>query len=171
LQQQPVVIAQQQCRQQQRGQHALSRTGLVSAQWLPPSSGRYKCNVDAAFSKRIQRTGLGICIRDESGTFVLAKVLQFAQIYSVPIGEALGLYHAIQWLQDMRFDNINFELDSKITRDVFHSRTVDVTKFGTIIGACQHLFSSSFTNSRVEFIQKLSEYDGSCLSKRSHFFS
>jgi len=159
LQQQPAVIAQQQCRQQQcrqqqRGQHALSRKGLVSAQWLPPSSERYKCNVDAAFSERFQRTGLGICIRDESGTFVLAKVLQFGQIYSVPIGEAFGLYHAIQWLQDMRFDNINFELDSKITRDAFHSRTVDVTEFGTIIGACQHLFSFSFTNSRVEFIRR-----------------
>jgi len=81
-------------------------------------------------------------------------VLQFGQIYSVPIGEALGLYHAIQWLQDMRFDNIDFELDSKITRDAFHSCTVDVTEFGTIIGVCQHLFSSSFTNSRVEFIQR-----------------
>jgi len=27
----------------------------------------------------------------------------------------------------MQFDNIDFELDSKITKDVFHSRTVDVT--------------------------------------------
>jgi ribonuclease HI len=154
LQQQPAVIEQQQRGQQQRGQHALSRTGLVSAQWSPPSSGRYKCNVDAAFSDRFQRTGIGICIRDESGIFVLAKVLQFGQIYPVAIGEALGLYHAIQWLQDMRFDNIDFELDSKITRDAFHSRTVDVTEFGTIIGACQNLFSSSFTNSRVEFIRR-----------------
>jgi len=59
LQQQPAVIAQQQCKQQQHRQHALSRTGLVSAQWLPPSSGRYKCNVDTAFSERFQRTSLG----------------------------------------------------------------------------------------------------------------
>jgi len=82
-------------------------------------------------------------------------VLQFGQIYPVVIGEALGLYHAIQWMQDMRFHNIDFELDSKITRDdAFHSCTVDVTEFGTIIGACRHLFSSSFTNSRVEFIRR-----------------
>jgi ribonuclease HI len=88
------------------------------------------------------------------GTFVLAKVQQFDHIYLVAIGEALGLYHAIQWMKDMHFDNIDFELDSKITRDVCHSSKSDVSKVGSIIGACRDLFSTSFTNSRVEFIRR-----------------
>ncbi len=54
----------------------------------------------------------------------------------------------------MQFDNIDFELDSKITRDAFHSRKMDVTDFGSIIGACRELFSTSFTNSRVEFTRR-----------------
>lgn len=95
-----------------------------------------------------------MCIRDESGIFVLAKVLNFDQVYPVVVGEALGLYHALQWMQDMHFDNIDFEIDSKITRDAFHSRTIDVTEFGNIIDACREIFSSSFTNSRVEFIRR-----------------
>jgi hypothetical protein len=95
-----------------------------------------------------------VCIRDDSGTFVLAKVLQFNQVYPVAVGEALGLYHALQWLQDMQFDNIDFELDSKITRDAFHSRTVNVTEFGHIIDAYRWIFSTSFTNSRIEFIRR-----------------
>jgi len=49
LQQQPAVTV-----QQQGGQHQLIRTGSVCAQWSPSSSGRYKCNVDAAFSERFQ---------------------------------------------------------------------------------------------------------------------
>ena len=75
---------------------------------------------------------------------MLAKVLQFDQVYPVVVGEALGLYHALQWMQDMHFDNIDFELDSKITRDAFHSRTVDVTEFGNIIDACRYTFCTSF---------------------------
>ncbi|RHN79799.1 hypothetical protein MtrunA17_Chr1g0181271 [Medicago truncatula] len=57
-------------------------------------------------------------------------------------------------MKDMRFDNIDFELDSKITRDAFHSRKTDVSEFGSIIDACRDLFSNSFTNSRVEFIRR-----------------
>jgi len=54
----------------------------------------------------------------------------------------------------MQFNHVYFEVDSKITRDAFHSRTIDVTEFGNIIGACRDLFFTSFTNSRVEFIRR-----------------
>jgi len=119
---------------------------------VPPSSGRFKCNIDAAFSKTFQRTGIGVCLRDNHGTFVLAKVLQYDQVYPVAVGEALGLYHAIQWMQYMHFNNVDFELDSKITRDAFHSRKEDVTKFGNIIDEC-----------RVQFFSPLSQTLGSSL--------
>ena len=56
-----------------------------------------------------------MCIRDDFGTFVLAKVLQFDQVYPVAVGEPLGLSHVLQWMHDMQFDNIDFEVDSKIT--------------------------------------------------------
>jgi len=123
-------------------------------QWVPPSSGRFKCNINAAFYKTFKRTGIGVCLRDDHGTFVLAKVLQYDQVYSVVVGEALGLYHAIQWMHDMHFDNVDFELDSKITRDAFHSCKTDVTEFGNTIDECRVRFFSSFTNSRVEFIRR-----------------
>ncbi|RHN41596.1 hypothetical protein MtrunA17_Chr8g0367731 [Medicago truncatula] len=43
--------------------------------WQPPASGRFKCNVDAAFSIPHNRTGVGICLWDDEGTFVLAKTV------------------------------------------------------------------------------------------------
>jgi len=130
-----------------------SHSGTVTQQWLPPSLGRYKCNVDVAFSDQFQRTGIGVCLWDDTRTFVLAKALQFDHYFPVAVGEALGLFHALQWMQDMHFDYIDFELDSKVTRDAFHSRHTDITEFGSIITACREMFSTSFPNSRVEFIR------------------
>jgi hypothetical protein len=43
--------------------------------WQPPANGRFKCNIDAAFSIPHNRTGVGICLRDDEGTFVLAKTV------------------------------------------------------------------------------------------------
>jgi hypothetical protein len=96
-----------------------------------------------------------------------AKVQQFGHIYPVAIGEALGLYHALQWMTDMQFDNIDFELDSKITRDAFHSCKTDVTNFGSIIGACRELLSTSFTNSRVEFTRRQTNETADALAREA----
>ena len=66
----------------------------------------------------------------------------------------MGLFEALQWLSDMSFDNVDFEIDSKITRDAFHSRREDVSEFGHIITSCKSLFTAFFTNSRVEFSRR-----------------
>jgi hypothetical protein len=95
-----------------------------------------------------------VCLRDDTGTFMLAKQLQYVHVLPVAIGEALGLLHALQWMQDMQFNNIDLELDSKVTRDAFHSRNTNFTEFGSIIKACIELFSSSFANSKVELTRQ-----------------
>jgi len=125
-----------------------------SATWQRPSHGRFKCNVDAGFSMVMNRTGIGICVRDDDGAYVLAKTTSFDIVHPVRVGEALGLYHALEWLSDMKFDNVDFVTDSKITYDAFHSHKDDVSEFGNIISACQTLFFTHFTNSRVEFTRR-----------------
>lgn len=103
---------------------------------------------------------------------MLAKTVLFNHLYHVAVGEALGLFHALQWLQDMRFDSIDFELDSKVTRDAFHSHHSDVTEFGSIIAACRELFSLSFLNSRVEFVRRQANSAAHALAReRSRFLS
>jgi hypothetical protein len=69
--------------------------------WQPPISGRYKCNIDAAFSASLKQTGIGICVHDVDCTFVLAKTVSLPCLVSVDVGEALGLHSALQWLSDM----------------------------------------------------------------------
>ena len=73
---------------------------------------------------------------------------------SIDVGEALGLHSALQWLDDMHFDSVDFETDSKLTADAFLSTRNDTSEFGCIISICRSLFSSTFVNSRVEFVRR-----------------
>jgi ribonuclease HI len=99
----------------------------------------------------LYRIGIGICVLDSQGTFVLAKVVSDPCLCSVDVGEALGLHNALQWLSDMQLDNVDFETDSKTTIDAFHATRNELSEFGCITSSCQSLFSAFFTNSRVEF--------------------
>jgi ribonuclease HI len=110
--------------------------------------------VDATFSDQRNITGAGICIRDDEDTFVLAKVIPIFPLCSVSMGEALALYHALEWLSDMSFDHVDFCSESKVTVDAFHQNRVDVTKTGHILTTCRQLFTTHFTNSKVEFSRR-----------------
>jgi hypothetical protein len=92
-----------------------------------------------------------MCIRDAEGTFVLAKTYNFPPKCFVPLGEAMGLFVALQWLRDLNLDHIDFALDSEIVTKAFHHHRLDITEFGQVMADARRLFSSSFTNSRVEF--------------------
>ena len=110
-----------------------SATYVHNLHWQRSSQGCFKCNVDAGFSVAANRTSIDICVRDDEDAFVLAKTINFHVVHQVHVGEALGQYHAMEWLSDMLFN-----------KD-------DVSEFGHIIAACQSLFTNQFTNSRVEF--------------------
>jgi len=130
--------------------------GSASAQvrWQPPASGRLKCNIDAAFSAHRNHNGIGICLRDEEGVFVLAKTVSYDGVYPIGVGEALGLNIALQWVSDMQLDNIDFEVNSKTTKETIYAGREDVSELGNIITASRTLFFSKFVNSQVEFVRK-----------------
>jgi hypothetical protein len=69
--------------------------------WRKPSTGRYKCNVDASFSKSLNKVGLGMCIRDDEGRYVLAKTEWITLVLDVDMGEALGMLSALQWDREL----------------------------------------------------------------------
>jgi hypothetical protein len=69
--------------------------------WKKPSLGRMKCNIDASFPNHDNRVGIGMRIRDDEGTFVLAKTEWFEPKCDVHIGEALGLLSALHWVHEL----------------------------------------------------------------------
>jgi len=78
-----------------------SSTVNHDAHWQRPALDRLKCNIDASFSQSLNHIGIGICVRDGEGAFVLVKMVSFSPLCEVPVGEALRLYNAIEWLSDM----------------------------------------------------------------------
>jgi len=125
----------------------------TGSHWQPLLPDMYKCNIDAVFSSSLNRTSIGICIRESDGSFVLAKTMTHPCFLSVDVGEALRLHSALQWLSDMQFDNVDFETDSKLTYDTFLSDRNDTFEFGCIISSCLSLFNALFSNSRVKFVR------------------
>jgi hypothetical protein len=122
--------------------------------WKKPSSGRIKCNIDAAFPSNNNRVGFGICIRDETGAFIRAKTEWVEPRCEVHVGEALGLLLALWWVHELNLGPVDFELDSKLVVDSFRCHRKDFTEFGAIIQHCKVLFSSFYVNSSVEFVRR-----------------
>jgi ribonuclease HI len=109
--------------------------------------------------------GIGVCIRDDQGQFVLAKTEWHSPILDVDTGEALGLLSAMKWMRDLHLNNVVFELDSKRVVDSFKHNRRDESVFGDIIKDCKNVFHSYFTNSRVEFIRRQANEVAHCLAK------
>jgi len=122
--------------------------------WKKPTSGRYKCNVDAFFPNTTNKVGIGMCIRDSDGNHVCSKTMWFSPACSIHIGEALGLYHAIRWIHELQFTNVDFEVDSKRVADYFNNGRGDVTEFGSIMESSIYFLNNHLTNSHVEFIRR-----------------
>ena len=122
--------------------------------WTKPNAGRYKCNIDASFSKHLNKVGLGMCIRDEHGAFVLAKTDWFSPICEVHIGEALGLISTLEWVHELNLGLVDYEMDAKRVVDSFLSSRHDVTEFGIIIQNYKTLFRHYYENSTVEFVRR-----------------
>ena len=78
-----------------RGALSTHQQPARNVKWVKPSLGRFKCNVDASFSKVSNMVGIGMCIRDENGAFVPAKQVCFSPICEVHVGEILGLLSAL----------------------------------------------------------------------------
>ncbi|PNY03840.1 cytochrome p450 [Trifolium pratense] len=108
--------------QNHKNLHSQQRQYNTAIRWSKPPTGRYKCNIDASFSKQHNKVGIGICIRDDQGRFVLAKTEWLSPITDVDIGEALGLLSALNWVHELQLENVDFELDSKNVVTSFHSK-------------------------------------------------
>jgi len=108
-----------------------------------------------------------MCIRDYTGDFVLARTDWFSPLCEVMIGEAVGLHTALQWVSDLRFDNVYFVIDSQQVVHSLHTRVDDDSELCCIITACRQLFQDSFQNSHVEFNRRQANRVAHELSKAS----
>jgi ribonuclease HI len=111
------------------------------------------CFILLQHQKKI-RVGIGICIRDANGAFVLARIDWFSPIIDVDTGEALGLLQAMEWVKDLRLVNMDFEVDSKTVADNIYITQSGVSEFSVLISKCIHLLGTDLMNSDVKLIRR-----------------
>jgi len=99
-----------------------------NAKWTKPSKGIFKWNIDAYFSEQTNRVVIGVCIKDDTRTFVLTKTKWFSPIWEVHVGEALGLLSTLDWTHELNLWTIYFEFDAKKMVDSFSSSTRLMTR-------------------------------------------
>lgn len=132
---------------------------------MKPNKGRFKCNIVASFFEHLNKVGLGMCMRDENGTFVLAKQEYFSPICEVHIEEVLGLLFALDWVHELNIGPVNFELDAKRVVDSFNSQNCDAMEFGNIISHCKSLCINFYENSSVGFVRRQANKAAHMLAK------
>ena len=121
---------------------------------IKPSPDKFKCNVDASFSQARNQVGIGVCIRDDEGLYVLAKTEWMSSLLDVDLGEALGLLSAMYWVRDLQPGIVDFELDSKIVVDSLYGSKSGVSNFSVVINDCRRMLASDLVTSDVRFIRR-----------------
>jgi hypothetical protein len=84
--------------------------------------GRLKCNIATSFSSTLNNVRIGMCIRDDQGRFVIARTEWIKPIFNEEIGEAIGLLHALKWIDELQLYDIDFEIDCKRVVDNPYSK-------------------------------------------------
>ncbi|CAJ2668641.1 unnamed protein product [Trifolium pratense] len=95
-----------------------------------------------------------MCLRDAHGRFVAARTEWIEPIVDVEIGEAIGLLHALKWVEGMQLYDTDFEMDCKKIVDSLYSKRTYLSDLGAILHDCRNILASNLVNSDVKFIRR-----------------
>ncbi|XP_073049166.1 uncharacterized protein [Primulina eburnea] len=131
--------------------------------WHPPPESFVKCNIDAAFPNGADVTGLEMVLRDDSGGFIGCRSSVYYGKLLVKEGEAMVLVEAINWVRNMGYQKVVFELDSKSVVDAVGRTGEDLSEFASIIARCKLLMTDKPEHT-VRFVRRIA-------NELSHTFS
>ncbi|KAL8492918.1 hypothetical protein ACS0TY_024205 [Phlomoides rotata] len=87
--------------------------------------------------------GIGLTLWDCYGSHVFSRTLVLPGLYASDEGEAIGLFEALTWIEELNVRNVRIEMDAKLVVDAFNAHCVNsFSVFGDIIEACKHKASS-----------------------------
>ncbi|KAJ1408181.1 Ribonuclease H-like superfamily [Sesbania bispinosa] len=98
--------------------------------WYPPQNGKVKCNVDAALFQDNNSYGVGLCVRDEKGNFIKAKIFYHSGTPPARKAEALGVLDALRWLRELGLQAVDLELDCKEVVEAIQGEKQFLNEFG-----------------------------------------
>lgn len=89
--------------------------------WKMPANGRVEINVDATFDSIGNKTGFGVCIRNDQGIFLLGRTSIFTLALLPHEGEALDFHYDILWAQSLNLWYMDIKSDYKLAVDYINS--------------------------------------------------
>ncbi|XP_058783590.1 uncharacterized protein LOC131658296 [Vicia villosa] len=121
--------------------------------WNKPSSGFFKCNVDAGFNRQVGTTNRGWCLRDDHGDFIIAGTAWDRGTLSILEVEALVLKEAIHGVINQHLDYVLFESDSQLVVQSLRSNAHGTSEFNLIISSIK-LLLLDFPHFEVKFVKR-----------------
>jgi ribonuclease HI len=82
---------------------------------------------------------MGACLRDDKGNFILAMTTHENVVMTAQEAEAWSLYQGIQWVANLGYNKVIFELDCKIVVDDVNKMSINQSEYGSIIQNCRTL--------------------------------
>jgi hypothetical protein len=122
---------QQDRRQNLQQQHPITRQ--------KPIQGWYKCNVDAAFHKHLNKTSTGWCLRDHMGRFIQAETTWMNGNCTIVEGESIALNKALHAMEQQGISHVIFESDSKSVVDAISHLRGGSSEFSFLISSINNL--------------------------------
>ncbi|KAK6147935.1 hypothetical protein DH2020_018847 [Rehmannia glutinosa] len=152
------------CMSRRRQQDASSVSGCQL--WHLPSRSYWKCNSDAAFFRGDNKYGIGLILRDDTGSVVACRTLCWQGQISVIEGEAVGLLEGIKWAKSLGVPRVVFEMDAKAIVDAIGEPGEDWSELGRIIRSCRKLLESE-PSYMVQFTKRQANVVAHALARAS----
>jgi ribonuclease HI len=110
--------------------------------WQPPPSTNLKCNIDAAIFTHENKVSMGTCLRDESGGFIDVFSCHDKGMYTAAEAEAWGLRKRIEWIAQLGYNKVIFEMNRKMVVNDVHKYKPNRSEYGSLIRNCKTLLSN-----------------------------
>ncbi|KAL0011169.1 hypothetical protein SO802_006277 [Lithocarpus litseifolius] len=116
-----------------RTEHQCSKT------WQPPPSSTYKLNFDAAIFADMDRTRVGVIIRNEQGQVMAAMTATGPKVSSSEEAELLACRRSMEFAVDAGFTKLIIEGDNVNVMQAISSPRINCSLLGYVVDDIRHL--------------------------------
>lgn len=121
--------------------------------WQYPQEGWVKINFDAGLDRHNRCGGVGVVICDSTGRFRAARSVHTPNLVDSLLGEALAARESYKFAEELVFERIVFEGDSKQVIQLIHRQTEEHNKLAVVLADINHA-RSVFSESLVQFVRR-----------------
>ncbi|XP_071927124.1 uncharacterized protein [Coffea arabica] len=102
-------------------------------EWKPPTRGTIKINSDAAFSKNMGRTGIGVVARNAKGELMKAWARAELKHSEPQVEEAVAIRMGMQMAWEANWRTVEFQSDCKEVVDMINKEDEQQTRIAIIL--------------------------------------